>query len=67
MGYNLTFGTINAKMWRVFYIFHNPQEVKKRVSVRLIILFTSLMQGIVREPEQSVCLTCGDRPFHGYK
>ncbi len=30
-GYLLVFGTILAKMWRVYYIFHNPVS-KKTVS-----------------------------------
>lgn len=28
-GYSLCFGTILAKMWRVYYIFHNPSMNKK--------------------------------------
>ena len=30
LGYSLCFGTINAKMWRVFYIFHNPKPAKRK-------------------------------------
>ena len=29
-GYLLCFGTIMLKMWRVYYIFHNPSAKKKR-------------------------------------
>lgn len=30
LGYSLCFGTINAKMWRVYYIFHNPKPSKMK-------------------------------------
>ncbi|KAL5457081.1 hypothetical protein EMCRGX_G034319 [Ephydatia muelleri] len=29
VGFSLCFGTILAKVWRVYYIFHNPSAVKK--------------------------------------
>ena len=29
LGYSLAFGTILAKLWRVYYIFHNSQPHKK--------------------------------------
>ena len=29
IGFILTFGTVCAKMWRVYYIFHNPTTKKK--------------------------------------
>eukprot|EP00731_Ephydatia_muelleri_P031741 Em0023g248a len=30
IGFSLCFGTILAKVWRVYYIFHNPSAVKKK-------------------------------------
>lgn len=34
VGYSLIFGTIVAKMWRVYHIFHNPAP-NKRVIAKL--------------------------------
>lgn len=33
VGYFLCFGTIVVKMWRVFYIFHNPSVKRKKSRV----------------------------------
>ena len=35
MGYLLAFGTVLAKMWRVYHIFHNPSP-RKMVSVEVV-------------------------------
>lgn len=30
IGFSLCFGTINTKMWRVYYIFNNPKPASKK-------------------------------------
>jgi gamma-aminobutyric acid type B receptor len=47
MGYFLCFGIILAKMWRVYYIFHNPSPKKKRnVSLEIIDILLSIIQSL---------------------
>ena len=40
VGYAISFSAVLAKMWRVYYIFHNP-TTNKRVSLNMDLLFTS--------------------------
>jgi len=43
LGYSLCFGTINAKMWRVYYIFHNPKPSKMKKVLKDWHLFLIVM------------------------
>ena len=48
-GYTLIFGPILAKMWRIYYIFHNPSPKKKVCAIKqplLVIIITNFMQNI---------------------
>jgi hypothetical protein len=43
-GYFISFGTIMFKMWRVYFIFHNPSAKKKRkVSYMYLLILGSLV------------------------
>uniref|UniRef100_A0A1X7UH13 G-protein coupled receptors family 3 profile domain-containing protein n=1 Tax=Amphimedon queenslandica TaxID=400682 RepID=A0A1X7UH13_AMPQE len=51
IGYTIAFGTILSKMWRIYYIFHNPSPNKKILTdwhlIGLILLITAGMVAIL--------------------
>ncbi len=46
-GYTISFSAVLAKMWRVFYIFHNPTTKKRSLKDWHLLLVVSVLSGIV--------------------
>ena len=46
-GYVLAFSAVLAKMWRVFYIFHNPTTKKRSLKDWHLLLVVAILTGIV--------------------
>ena len=63
IGYSLCYGTIVAKMFRVFYIFRNP-TAKKRVrfhcSVAIPIIYIYSLLNFIDTSRLDACSHCAD-------
>ena len=46
-GYTLAFSAVLAKMWRVFYIFHNPTTKKRSLKDWHLLLVVAVLSGIL--------------------